>query len=423
MFRLVDEEKLFQRGEIGLFRDDGLSVMEDSGPEKDRKRKSTIRVFKEEGLKLEWKMNVKKVEYLDVILDLDTECYKPFHKLNSKLIYVHSGSNHPRSVLESVPLGINRRLSSISSNEKCFKDEKEDYQRALNAAGNSHRLDFKRGKEKVKPNVHCRGRIGNQNQVRQGIKKGSRNIIYFTPPFNIYCSTNVGRLFRSLIAKHFGRDNKLGKLFNKNMLKMSYSCMPNIRAKISSHNKSLLVRREVEPARIKPCNCQRSRECPLDGHCNVENVIYKAKVLQGDQGGDQEQGHEYVGLASKFKQRYYNHTASFRNEGKREATHLSRFILKLKDRGVEGFRVEWEVLAQETGYSRKSKRCQLCSREKVEILKLIGARPRKALNKRDELYRRCMHRFKHQLGQLLRDAAWTQRDENFVPVVEMVAQG
>ena len=47
LFRLTDGEKIFQKDDICLYRDDGLSAVEASGPDIDRMRKETIRIFKE----------------------------------------------------------------------------------------------------------------------------------------------------------------------------------------------------------------------------------------------------------------------------------------------------------------------------------------------------------------------------------------
>ena len=41
-----------------------------------------------------------------------------------------------------------------------------------------------------------------------------------------------------LISKHFSlNNNKFVKIFIKNTIKLSYSCMPNIRSEINDHNK------------------------------------------------------------------------------------------------------------------------------------------------------------------------------------------
>ena len=38
---------------------------------------------------------------------------------------------------------------------------------------------------------------------------------------------NVGYRFLTLVDKHFPKENKLRKIFNRNTIKISYSCMNN----------------------------------------------------------------------------------------------------------------------------------------------------------------------------------------------------
>ena len=401
LYKLTEKEKVFEKEYIGIFRDDGLSVMTGNGHQKDKKRKDVIRLLKEEGLSITWEINLTKVQYLDILFDLENNCYKPFHKLNSRLSYVGSGSNHPRKVLENIPEGINRRLSNISSNKKCFDEEKCDYQNAIKESGYSNILTYEKGLEKsTVKNIHGkRKNIFYQHNQDKNINS-KRNIVWFTPPFNIFCSTNVGEIFRRLIEKHFSRNKMLGKLFNKNTLKISYSCLPNIKAKIGSHNKVLIYKSFEKDIVSTKCNCQKSIECPLNGQCVVSSVIYKAEILE--EGEKEGNGHIYVGLAGgAFKLRLANHLQSFKNESKQKQSKLSEYIWGLKNRNIESFEIKWSIIANESGFNRKSRRCQLCIREKVEILRMVKIKPNKLINKRDEIFRRCLHRKKHFLGSIL----------------------
>ena len=53
-------------------------------------------------------------------------------------------------------------------------------------------------------------------------------------------SSNIGKTFLKIVSKHFPRQHKYHTLFNKNNIKVSYSCMENIGAIISKHNKKIL---------------------------------------------------------------------------------------------------------------------------------------------------------------------------------------
>ena len=44
---------------------------------------------------------------------------------------------------------------------------------------------------------------------------------------------------------------------------------------IKSHNKNLV---NVEKKQTKHCNCRKKQECPLEGKCRSEDIIYKCVV-------------------------------------------------------------------------------------------------------------------------------------------------
>ena len=120
---------------------------------------------------------------------------------------------------------------------------------------------------------------------------------------------NVGRKFLNNIKQSFKRDHPLKKIFNKNTLKISYSCMPNLGKKISTHNRSVLQQPQAKPT--KTCNCRTPSSCPLSGECLTQCIIYQATVKS------EEREETYIELTvDQFKSRYRNHTASFRNVAK-----------------------------------------------------------------------------------------------------------
>ena len=119
----------------------------------------------------------------------------------------------------------------------------------------------------------------------------------------------VPHSLNSLTNIHFPPNNPLHKIFNRNTIKVSYSCTKNIKATIQSHNQKILNSEKTEGNR-KKCNCLRSRRhlCPLKGNCNQVDAIYHATV----KGDDEER--KYVGSTINFKKRYYGHKASFRHD-------------------------------------------------------------------------------------------------------------
>ena len=159
-----------------------------------------------------------------------------------------------------------------------------------------------------------------------------------------------------------------------------------VERKISAHNKSSLVNNSQ--SHEKSCNCRDKHSCPLSGNCLTQNVVYQATV-------ESAMGKEtYIGLtANQFKTRFRNHTASFRNENKRNATELSKHIWSLKDTKTD-FAVTWKVTARARPYSNVTKRCNLCITEKFYIVCKPGAG---TLNKRNELASACRHATKYLL--------------------------
>ena len=49
----------------------------------------------------------------------------------------------------------------------------------------------------------------------------------------------IWRIFLYLLDKHFGRNHNYHKIFNRNNVKISYSCMNNIKNTISSHSRGI----------------------------------------------------------------------------------------------------------------------------------------------------------------------------------------
>ena len=122
-------------------------------------------------------------------------------------------------------LAINRRLNEISSNKESFDEAAPVFQEALRNSGYEHTLKY----ENVKPNSESKA------------KNRSRNITWFHPPYSKHVATNVGKKFLSIVKDCFKQNHPLRKIFNKNTLKISYSCMPNLEAKITNHNKAILA--------------------------------------------------------------------------------------------------------------------------------------------------------------------------------------
>ena len=343
-----------------------------SGPESEKIKKDFQKIFKDQNLEIVVQCNMKTVDYLDVTLDLTTGTYKPYHKENNEINYVHAHSNHPPNIIKQIPLSIQTRLSNLSSDQDIFNQSTHYYAEALKRSGYNHEFKYT-----PKPtNTTTRNR--------------KRKIIWFNPPYNINLATNIGKFFLNLINKHFPRTHKFHKLFNKNNVKVSYSCMPNIKSIINSHNKRILTPNQNDPAQ-KTCNCTRKDTCPLQEHCLSTSLIYEA-TLKSDSNNEK----KYIGLCQDtFKKRYNNHKTSLNLERYRNNTTLSTEFWKLKE-DQKNPTITWKIIRHANAYTPETNKCSLCLNEKYEIANYQG---RNMLNKRTEIIAKCRHKRKYELAQ------------------------
>ena len=271
----------YNEANIGLYRDGGLAVFRNvSGPHCEKIKKEFQKLFQQHGLKLIIKRNLKIVDFLDVTLNLTDSTYKPYHKPNDEICYIHKESNHPPSITKQLPISIETRLSKLSSNGKVFNESVYIYQEALDKSGYKHKLTFQKTST-------------NNTQRRQR----KRNIIWFNPSFSKSVVTKKGKTFLRLISKHFPPHHKLHKIFNRNNLKISYSCMPNVKSIINKHNKTVLDPPTNNSERT--WNFINKEKCPLQENCLTNNIVYKA-TLTSTQGNYQHKIY-YAITKTRFK--------------------------------------------------------------------------------------------------------------------------
>ena len=140
IFILYQLSRIYNKNDIGLYRDDGLAVFRNtSGPQAEKIKKHFQSIFRKNNLSIIVKCNLKIVDYLDVTLNLSDSSQKPFHKPNSEINYIPRESNHPPSIIKQLPLSIESRLSS---NENVFIQVASVFQEALKRAGCNHKLSY-----------------------------------------------------------------------------------------------------------------------------------------------------------------------------------------------------------------------------------------------------------------------------------------
>ena len=155
---------------------------------------------------------------------------------------------------------LEHRLSNNSPNKEIFERSKQEYEEALKNDGYRIKLEY-------------RDREESNTQKR---RNRPRKILWFNPHYSLEVVNNLGKVFFKLLKRNFPSGNPLHKIFNKNCVKLSYSCMPNINSIINKSNIAKLSKEKNKV--IAKCNCRDKVRCPLEGKCKQECVVYKVEV-------------------------------------------------------------------------------------------------------------------------------------------------
>ena len=234
---------------------------------------------------------------------------------------------------------------------------------------------------------HATASLQRQDQYRhrkEQEKIRHHNIRWFNPPYSESVQTNVGQKILKLVDRHFPKGHILHKIFNRNTIKVSYSCMGNMKSLINRHNTKIL--QAEAPTEAKGCNCRKNSTCPLNGACLTESLVYKATVL-----AENHEPQTYIGMTEhNFKTQFRNHKMSFENPNYRSSTTLSKYIWNLKE-DETNYKIKWSIVKCVRAYKSGDAQCHLCLQEKLCIL---NAEKKTLLNKRSELLAKCRHRNK-----------------------------
>ena len=202
LFLLNQLAKLVGKSNIGPYRDDGLAILDASGPDLERMRKKIIKLFQSHRLKTIPNTKLVQTNFLDVTLDLKSRKYWPYRKPNDQPLYIHHHSNQPPAIKKQLPSMLSNRLSQLSCNQEEFEKAAPDYQEVMLKSGFAGELEY------VKTN-------GSAKRSRK------RNIVWFNPPYSDHLKTNIGKEFLKLVAIHFPHHHRLHKICNKSNIKVS----------------------------------------------------------------------------------------------------------------------------------------------------------------------------------------------------------
>ena len=351
-----------------IYRDDVLGITRATSRQQEKIRQEIIRVFSEYGFSITIFINLKRVDFLDITLDLEKDIFKPFRKPGDRPLYVNSQSNHPPQVLRNILEGIERRLNQNSCNEEVFLEAIPDYQAELDRCGYNHKLSYS---QPLAPATQPR-------------KRRCRRVTWFNPPYSMDVATNVAREVLELVDKHFPPGHVLHSVCNRSTIKVSYRSLPNIKTIISRHNSKILKSNATTIPKPKAvCNCRVKKDCPVPGQCNQDGAVYQATVTSAT--GRVE---TYVGLAKNFKRRWPKHKKCLLDETAEGGTSLSKYYWQEKNAGSDP-KITWKFLETNVPiFNPITNKCRLCLREKFNIV----LRPNLAsLNSRQDIFAHCKH--------------------------------
>ncbi len=236
---------VFGEKECGLYRDDGLAIIDWATPRQlDCLRKKAISVARSAGFKLTIDIGHTKTDFLDISIDLANNVYRPYRKKNAKTRYINKKSNHPIHIKTELPVMFEKRLITLSKDKEAFDSTKAEYNQALTKSGYKHELSYK------------------TEQPKKKTRNKRRKCIFYYPPYFRSTKTNVGRFFLQLFGKHFGVNHPLRRAFNRNAIKLSFSSKPKVKPIIQSHNKNVIEKTATIPEKACICNCRKDA-CPL----------------------------------------------------------------------------------------------------------------------------------------------------------------
>ena len=142
---------------------------------------------------------------------------------------------------------------------------------------------------------YIKSSVQNINNREAKLNRKRKNI-WYSPPFSLNVKTNVGKLFFKILRKNFPKTNPLSKIFNKNTVKISYSCTRTVKFIISSHTKQNLSNMSAI--------AETNTTVLIHNKCLTPQMLYQA-----DATNDTEDTYKcYLVLAEiSLKDRYRNH--------------------------------------------------------------------------------------------------------------------
>ena len=126
-------------------------------------------------------------------------------------------------------------------------------------------------------------------------------------------------------------------------------------------------------------------QCPVNGQCMTDNVVYEAQVKT------RYTTKSYIGMTGRpFIERWKEHRGNLKHKHQ-QGTKLSNFIWKQKESGehIDIQNIKWSLKAKAMPYQPGARFCDTCLCEKTHI---ALSNPQDILNTRKEIVSKCPHK-------------------------------
>ena len=178
----------------------------------DKIRKNIIALFKNVGLWIIIETNPFETDFLNVTVNLVMEKVFLLRKPNNQPLYINKKPNHPPTIL-------------IQKTKDC------QIYLAMKTSKKNQNL------HEMKVAIKQQWNIPKQQCKQQ---KESSHYYMVQSPYSQNVKTNIKKTFLKLVKRHFLGDHKLYKIFTRNTLNLSYSCMGSISSVTKQHNYKVL---------------------------------------------------------------------------------------------------------------------------------------------------------------------------------------
>ena len=106
-----------------------------------RKNKKQLQsLFKQKDVQIIIECNLKVINYLGIIFNLNDGSYRPYRKPNEETHYIQAHSDYPSSITKQLPRSIEKRLSQLSSSKDIFYKTAPYYEQRLTSCGYNENL-------------------------------------------------------------------------------------------------------------------------------------------------------------------------------------------------------------------------------------------------------------------------------------------